>query len=96
MSFSVSIFISAMLRLGAGGVPGSFSFSLLFFFFVFFLFVCFWSGGGWRRGTRGYRWRGGRSRNIDVGAGVSDVFVGGAAGGKGYLYTNDNQMFFFL
>ena len=28
MSFSASIFISAMLRLGVGGVAGSFSFSL--------------------------------------------------------------------
>ena len=62
MSFSVSIFISAMLRLGVGGVAGFFSFSLLSFsLFSFYLFV---SGveeiGG--RGRRGYRWRGGRSR----------------------------------
>ena len=28
MSFSVSIFISAMLRMGVGGVAGSFSFSV--------------------------------------------------------------------
>ena len=40
VSFSVSIFISAMLRLGAGGVVGSFSFSLLSFsLFSFSLFV---------------------------------------------------------
>ena len=26
--------------------------------------------------------------------GVSDAFVGGVAGGEGYLCTNDNQMFF--
>ena len=40
MSFSVSIFISAMLRLGVGGVAGSFSFSLLSFsLFSFSLFV---------------------------------------------------------
>ena len=38
VSFSVSIFISAMLRLGAGGVVGSFSFSLLFF--SLFLSLC--------------------------------------------------------
>ena len=30
----------------------------------------------------------------DEGAGVSDTFVGGLAGGEGCLYTNDNQMFF--
>ena len=31
VSFSVSIFISSVLRLGVGGVAGSFSFSLLSF-----------------------------------------------------------------
>ena len=51
MSFSASIFISAMLRLGVVGVAGSFSFSL---------FVS--SGGDWQRGRRRYGWRGGRSR----------------------------------
>ena len=40
MSFSVSIFISATLRLGVGGVAGSFSFSLLSFsLFSFSMFV---------------------------------------------------------
>ena len=40
MSFSVFIFISAMLRLGVGGVAGSFSFSSLSFsLFSFSLFV---------------------------------------------------------
>ena len=56
MSFSVSIFISAMLRLGAGGVPGSFSFSLLSFsLFSFSLFVSGVEevGGGVRGDTDG-------------------------------------------
>ena len=57
---SQSIFISSILMLGVGWQD---PFPSLWLLFLCFLSLClFGSGGGWRRGRRGYRWRGSRSR----------------------------------
>ena len=72
----------------------SFAFSLLsssLFSFSLFVSGVEEVGGGIEGDTDG----GAVEAEEDEGAGVSDAFVGGVAGGEGRLYTKDNQMFFF-